>query len=429
MENGPPILILNIRGVVLATEHYTVPVKGSAMRSLPILEDAWLLLSGGFIEDYGRMSVLSDTIQKREGLIQINARGKFIFPSFCDSHSHIVFAGSREKEFVDKIQGISYEEIARKGGGILNSAKKVNQASEEELYHSSLSRVKEVMAHGTGAIEIKSGYGLKTDAELKILRVIRKLKNETPLQIKATFLGAHTIPEAYKSEPDEYVDLVINEMIPCIAAENLADYIDVFCDTGFFSIEQTERILMAGLKYGLRPKLHANQLGNSGGVQVGVKYNALSVDHLENIEDEEIHCLLESETIPVLLPGAVFFLRSSLPPARRMIEAGLPLAIASDFNPGSCPSGNMKLVLSLACILLQMLPAESIHAATINGAFAMGLEDVLGTISKGKIANLFITKEMPSLDFFPYAFGSDLIDTIILSGRIIKNISEDKSYL
>jgi imidazolonepropionase len=420
MEILPPILILNIRGLLLATEQYKTPVKGKAMQSLPVMENAWLLLSNGVIEDYGSMTILDEKLNQKTGLIRLDADGKFVFPSFCDSHTHLVFAGSREREFVDKIKGATYEEIARRGGGILNSAKRVIKASEEELYLASLSRVNEVIGKGTGAIEIKSGYGLTTEAEIKMLRTIKRLKHECPIQIKSTFLGAHAIPEDYKADPDAYVELVINEMIPLVATENLADYIDVFCDTGFFTIQQTERILMAGMKYGLRAKLHSNQLTNSGGVQVGVKYNALSVDHLENIDDEEIQCLLESETIPALLPGAVFFLHSSLPPVRRMLAAGLPIAIASDFNPGSSPSGNMKLMLSFACILLNMLPAEAIHAATINGAFAMGLEDVAGTISRGKIGNVFITKEIPSLDFFPYAYGSDLIDTIILNGRIIK---------
>jgi imidazolonepropionase len=425
MEKSPPILILNIKGLVLAAEHIVAPVKARAMQSLPLVEDAWLLLSGGLIVDYGPMTFLSEKIRSMEGLLQINARGKFVFPSFCDSHSHIVFAGSREAEFVDKIQGASYEDIARRGGGILNSAKKLREASEEDLYLSALSRLDEVISQGTGAIEIKSGYGLTTESEIKMLRVIRKLKNSTAIQIRSTFLGAHAIPEEYKSDPDKYIELVINEMIPCVAAENLADYVDVFCDTGFFSIKQTERILMAGINYGLKPKLHANQLANSGGVEVGVKYNAISVDHLENIGEEQIQCIFESETIATLLPAAAFFLGSSLPPVSRMIAAGLPIALASDFNPGSSPSGNMKLVLSLACILMKMLPAEAIHATTINGAYAMGLGDVLGSISRGKIANVFITKEIPSVEFFPYAFGSDLIDTIILSGRIIKSISDD----
>ncbi len=421
MDNSTPILIQNIKGLVLASETLSAPVKGKAMQSLPILENSWLLLDKGLIQDYGRMKDLKDEISQHKNLLQVNADGKFALPSFCDSHSHIVFASSREQEFVDKIKGASYEEIARKGGGILNSAKRLKVTSEEELYKSALARVQEVIQTGTGALEIKSGYGLSLEDELKMLRVIKKLKNNCPLQIKATFLGAHAIPEEYKSEPDLYVDQVINEMIPLVASENLADYIDVFCDTGFFSIEQTERILMAGIKYGLKAKLHANQLGNSGGVQVGVKYNALSVDHLENIDDEEIDCLLSSETIPTLLPGAAFYLRSSLPPARRMIMAGLPLALASDFNPGSSPSGNMKLILSLACILLKMLPSEAIIASTINGAFAMGLQDSVGSITRGKIANIIITKEIPSLEYFPYAFGSKLIDMIILNGRIIES--------
>jgi imidazolonepropionase len=422
MENNPSILIVNIKGLVLATENISFPVKGKALQELPVLKNSWLLLASGRIENYGSMNNLPNEITTRIDLLKIDAGGKFVFPSFCDSHSHIVYAGSREHEFVNKIRGASYEEIARKGGGILNSAQQLRKTSEEDLYQSALARVNEVIETGTGALEIKSGYGLTPEDELKMLRVIKRLKNDCPVQIKATFLGAHAVPEEYKSDPDEYVDIVINEMIPMVAAENLADYIDVFCDTGFFSTEQTERILMAGIKYGLKAKLHSNQIGNSGGVQVGVKYNALSVDHLENIEDDEIDCLLASDTMPTLLPGAAFFLRSSLPPARRMISAGLPIALASDFNPGSSPSGNMKLVLSLACILLKLLPAEAIFGATVNGAFAMGLEDIMGTISKGKIASLFITKAIPSLDFFPYAFGSDLIETVILNGKIMSII-------
>jgi imidazolonepropionase len=419
MEYAPPILIQNIKGLVLATEKLSHTVKGHAMQSLPVMHDAWVFLDQGKIDSYGLEADPLPEIQRKKEIIRINAEGKFVFPSFCDSHSHIVFASSREKEFVDKIKGASYEEIAGKGGGILNSARRLRSTSEEQLYSAALARVDEVIQSGTGAIEIKSGYGLSTEEELKILRVIKRLKTNCPLQIKSTFLGAHAIPEEFKSDPDTYVDQVINEMIPLVAAENLADYIDVFCDTGFFTIEQTERILMSGIKYGMRAKLHANQLGNSGGVQVAVKYNALSVDHLENIDNEEIECLRTSETIPTLLPGSAFFLRSSLPPARQMINAGLPLALASDFNPGSSPSGNMKLVLSLACILLKMHPSEAIIAATINGAFAMGLEDSVGSISRGKIANLFITKDMPSIEYFPYAFGSDLMDTIILNGRIV----------
>lgn len=420
MESCRPILILNIKGLVQASEHIPVLIKGRNMQSLPVLADSWLFLSNGYIKDYGAMSFLPDEISSIKDLIKIYAEGKYVFPSFCDSHSHIVFAGPREQEFVERIQGRSYEDIARNGGGILNSVAKLRQTSEEELFLTALVRVNEVTKTGTGAIEIKSGYGLSLKDELKMLRVIKRLKAECPVQIKATFLGAHAIPEEYFSKPGDYVELVINEMIPAIAAEELADYIDVFCDTGFFTTDHTERILMAGMKLGLKPKLHANQLNNSGGVQLGVKYKALSVDHLENIGADEIQCLLGSETIPVLLPGAAFFLRSALPPARQMIDAGLPVALASDYNPGSAPSGNMKIILSLACILLRMLPAEAIHAATINGAFAMGIEDIMGSISNGKLANLFITKEIPSLDFFPYAFGSDLIDIVILNGKIIK---------
>ena len=314
------------------------------------------------------------------------------FPSFCDSHTHLVYAGSREAEFTDKIRGLSYEEIARRGGGILNSAAKLHLTSEEELFQQSMVRVNEIIKSGTGAVEIKSGYGLNPEDELKMLRVIRRIKESSPLEVKATFLGAHAVPPEYSGNKDEYVDLIINEMIPIVASEDLADYIDVFCDRGFFSVEDTERILMAGMKYGLTAKLHANELDFSGGIQTGVKYNALSVDHLECTGDEEIEALLGSDTMPTLLPGAAFFLGLKEPPARKMINAGLPVALASDYNPGSSPSGNMKLIMSLGCISLKMLPEEVINAVTINSAYAMGLSETHGSIARGKVANVFINK-------------------------------------
>ncbi len=348
----------------------------------------------------------------------VDAAGRFVFPSFCDSHTHIVFAGSREAEFTDKIKGLSYEEIARRGGGILNSAKRLHETSEDELYNQSMVRINEVIGQGTGAIEIKSGYGLNPEDELKMLRVIRRIKNNSPLEVKSTFLGAHAIPAEYKNSREDYISLIINEMIPVVASEELADYIDVFCDKGFFTVEETERILMAGMKYGLVPKLHANELGFSGGVQTGVKYNALSVDHLECTGDDEINALLGSDTMPTLLPGSAFFLGLPDPPVRKMIAAGLPVALASDYNPGSSPSGNMKLVMSLGCIKLKMLPEEVINAVTINSAYAMGLSESHGSIARGKVANVFITKKITSYSFMPYAFGSDLIETTILKGKI-----------
>ena len=418
MDNSTPILIQNIKGLVLASENLAVPVKGKAMQSLAILENSWVLLDKGIIQDYGSMKDIKDEIFQTNNLLQVNAYGKFALPSFCDSHSHIVFASSREQEFVDKIRGASYEEIARKGGGILNSAKRLKITSEEELFKSSMDRVQEVIQTGTGALEIKSGYGLTTQDEIKMLRVIRQLKDLSPLTIKATFLGAHAIPQEYRGRQSEYADLVINEMIPMVAAEELADFIDVFCDRGFFTVEDTERILMAGIKYGLRPKIHANELDFSGGIQVGVKYGALSVDHLECAGENEIAVLKDSGTMPTILPGAAFFLNMPFAPARKMIDAGLPLAMASDFNPGSSPSGNMQLILSMACINYRLTPEEAINSTTLNTAYAMDVSHELGSIAVGKKANVFITKPMSSIAYLPYSYGSNNVDTVILNGRI-----------
>jgi imidazolonepropionase len=356
-------------------------------------------------------------IQNHETEI-IDASGKFVFPSFCDSHTHLVYSGSREIEYIDKIRGLSYAEIAKRGGGILNSAKRLHETSEEELYIQSLNRINEIISSGTGAVEIKSGYGLNLADELKMLRVIRRIKDTCPIEVKATFLGAHAIPDEYKTAREKYVDLVINEMIPVVASEELADFVDVFCDTGFFTVEDTERILMAGMKYGLSAKIHANELDYSDGIQTGVKYNALSVDHLEYTGDEEINALIGSGTMPTLLPGSAFFLGMPDPPVRKMINAGLPIALASDYNPGSSPSGNMKFIMSLGCIKLKMLPEEVINAVTINSAYAMDLSETHGSIAIGKVANVFITKEIPSYEFMPYAFGSNLIETVILKGKI-----------
>jgi len=391
------------------------------MAELNSVENAWLLIAGGKIAGFGGMDgpELAGIEKSDPGLHKISAEGKLVMPAFCDSHTHLVYAGSRELEYMDKIRGLSYEEIAERGGGILNSAALLQVTPEEELYEQSLFRIREIMQLGTGAVEIKSGYGLSTEAELKMLRVIRRLRETTPIDIKATFLGAHSFPLAYREDPDKYVDLVVEEMIPVVAEEGLADFIDVFCDRGFFTIPQTERILEAGVARGLRPKIHANELDFSGGIQTGVKYKALSVDHLEYTGDEEIQCLLDAGTMPTLLPGASFFLGLKYAPARKMIEAGLPLALASDFNPGSSPSGDMKFIMSLGCIQLRMLPEEVLHAVTINAAYAMGLQETHGTICRGKKANVIITKEVPGLAYLPYAYGSDLIDTVILGGEIL----------
>jgi imidazolonepropionase len=413
------ILIKNIKKLVQVENNIRLKVAGKDMAQVQSIDNAWLLIKNGKITAFGSMDKLN--VNTEDINQTIDATGKMVFPSFVDSHTHLVYAGSREIEYIDKIKGLSYEEIAKRGGGILNSAKRLQQASEEELYQSAKLRIEEIISQGTGAVEIKSGYGLNTDAELKMLRVIRRLKETMPVQIKATFLGAHAVPAEYKGKQTDYVDLVINEMIPAVAAEGLADYIDVFCDKGFFTVEDTDRMLMAGIKYGLRPKIHANELDYSGGVQVGVKYNALSVDHLEYVGDEEIETLLNSETMPTILPGAAFFLGLEYSPVRKMMDAGLPVAIASDFNPGSSPSGNMKFMMSLACINYKMLPEEAINATTINTAYAMGLSEELGSIAVGKRANVFITKEIPSIEFMPYAYGSDLIDTVILNGEVVES--------
>lgn len=418
------LLIKNIKCLIQAGSDHVEKVSGTAMSEIKTIKNAYLLIRDGLISSFGTMKgnekKLSEYIDKQV----IDASGRLVFPSFCDSHTHLVYAGSREIEYVSKIRGLSYAEIAAKGGGILNSAKKLHEISEEELFDQSMARVNEIISLGTGAVEIKSGYGLNTEDELKMLRVIRRIRNSSPIEVKATFLGAHALPEEFRNRREEYVDNVINEMIPLVASEELADYIDVFCDEGFFTVEDTERILMAGIKYGLIPKLHANELGFSGGVQTGVKYNALSVDHLECTGDKEIAALLGSDTMPTLLPGSAFFLGLPEPPVRKMINAGLPVALASDYNPGSSPSGNMKLVMSLACIRWKMLPEEAINAVTINSAYAMGLSDTHGSIEKGKVANIFITKEIPSYEYMPYAFGSDLIGTVVLKGKIISHQKE-----
>ena len=416
------VLITNIKELIQAETTPRSKVAGKEMAQLPTLKDAWLFLDEGLIKGFGQMKDFRESAffshAEAPGVEKIDATGKMVFPAFCDSHTHIVYAGSREIEYIDKIRGLSYEEIAQRGGGILNSARRLQEASELELIEQALERLEEIKMLGTGAVEIKSGYGLTTESELKMLRVIRALKDMSPLTIKSTFLGAHAVPAEYKHDQAAYVDLVINEMIPLVAAEELADYIDVFCDRGFFTPEETERMLMAGLKHGLKPKIHANELDFSGGIQVGVKYDALSVDHLEFTGDEEINALLNSDTMPTLLPGAAFFLGMEYPPARKMIDAGLPVAMASDYNPGSSPSGNMQFVMSLGAIKFKMIPEEIIHAVTLNGAYAMGLEEELGTIAVGKKANIFITKPISTYAFMPYAYGSNKVEQVIINGKL-----------
>ncbi|MEM9546298.1 MAG: imidazolonepropionase [Bacteroidota bacterium] len=392
-------------------------LSGTEMKELPTIKDAYLLIEGNRIHSFGKMA----DCPRVEFEDEIDCSGKMIFPSWCDSHTHIVYAGNREGEFVDRINGLTYQEIAEKGGGILNSAKKLQETSEEDLYEQSKDRLEEVMRLGTGAIEVKSGYGLTKEAELKMLRVIRRLKENYPIPIKATFLGAHALPADYKNDKTGFLNMLIDEIMPIIEAENLAEYVDVFCEKGYFSVEDTERLMEAGKKHGLIPKIHVNQFNSIGGVQIGVKYHALSVDHLEVMTDEDITSLKYSETMPVALPSCSYFLSIPYTPARQMLDEGLPLALATDYNPGSTPSGNMNFVISTACIKMKMTPEEAINAATINGAYAMGLEGEVGSITEGKLANFFITKEVNSYSFLPYAFGSNLISEVYLKGKLIDN--------
>lgn len=412
------ILIKNIKTLVQTEEKPVIFRAGHAMQKMTNIDNAWLYIEGEKIHSFGSMEALDLKKIKTNATI-IDAANRMVFPSFCDSHTHLVYAGSREIEYIDKIKGLSYEEIAKRGGGIINSAKRLHDSSEEELFDAAMERLEIIASYGTGAVEIKSGYGLSVEDELKMLRVIRKLKEKSPLTIKSTFLGAHAVPLEYKGRQTEFVDVVINEMLPMVAAEDLADFVDVFCDKGFFTTEDTERILMSAMKHGLRAKIHANELDYSGGIQVGVKYNALSVDHLEFTGDEEIACLLNSETMPTLLPGAAFFLGMVYAPVRKMIDSGLPVALASDFNPGSSPSGNMQLILSMGCIKYKMLPTEAINAVTLNSAYAMDVSRELGSIAVGKIANVFITKPIPSIEFMPYSYGDNKVATAILKGKII----------
>jgi imidazolonepropionase len=412
------ILLENIKELVQVIEEPISFRAGNEMRTVTTIKNAFLIIRDEVIEEFGRMDQLKDKYMDDDLLIEIDCTNRFVYPSFCDSHTHLVYPYSREKEFVSRIKGLTYEEIAKQGGGILNSAKHLHETSEGDLYNSAMERIVDVMKMGTGAIEIKSGYGLNTEDELKMLRIIRRIREDSPICVRSTFLGAHAVPEKYKNKPSKYVDIVINEMIPQVAADELADFIDVFCDKDFFSQQDTDRILMAGIKYGLRPKIHANAFGFTGGVQVGVKYNALSVDHLVYVGNEEIALLKNSETMPTVLPGTAFFLNLPMSPVRKMIDAGLPIALASDFNPGSSPSGNMSFISSLGCIKYNMLPEEVINATTLNSAYAMGVSDSLGSISKGKTANLFITSEMSGIESLPYHFGSNLIETVIINGEV-----------
>jgi imidazolonepropionase len=408
-------LITNIKELLQVRNNDIQKVSGKEMKILPTIKNAFIVIENEFISDFGTMNDIPDLKADKE----INATGKIVLPTWCDSHTHIVFAGNREEEFVDRINGLSYEEIANKGGGILNSAKKLQNLPEEELFIQSAKRVEEVMTLGTGAVEIKSGYGLTLEAEIKMLRVIKKLASTYPIEIKATFLGAHAFPKEYKNDNESYVNLICDKMIPAVADEKLAEFIDVFCETGYFTVKQTKKILETGEKFGLTPKIHVNQFTSIGGVQIGVKYNALSIDHLEIMTSEDIKAIKNTNVMPVALPSCSYFLSIPYTPARKIIDSGLPLAIATDFNPGSTPSGNMNFVVAAASIKMKMTPEEAINAATLNGAYAMNLSNTHGSISMGKKASLIITKEIPSYNYIPYAFGSNLIDEVIINGKII----------
>ncbi len=407
------ILFKNIKELVQVREGEISFVSGAEMKILPSIKNAYLLIEGDTISDYGKMKDCPDF--KVDKIV--DASDKIILPTWCDSHTHIVYAGNREGEFVDRINGLSYEEIANNGGGILNSAKKLQQISETELYNQSKVRLEEVMQLGTGAVEIKSGYGLTKEAELKMLRVIKKLNQNYPIEIKATFLGAHAVPKEYKNNKQAYLEMLVNEILPIIQKENLADFIDIFCETGYFSKEDTEFLLKEGQKYGLLPKIHVNQFTSIGGVEVGVKYNALSVDHLEIMTDKDMDILKNTKTMPVALPSCSYFLSIPYTPARKMIDLGLPLALATDFNPGSTPSGNMNFVIATACIKMKMTPEEAINAATINGAYAMNLQDKVGSITIGKKANFILTKKIHSYASIAYLFGSNVIDSVYIDGK------------
>lgn len=409
-------LLINIKELLQVRDSSILKVSGVEMAVLPSIKNAYLVIENDLIADFGSMEDLPEDLNPEKC---IDVDGKIVLPCWCDSHSHIVYAGNREREFVDRINGLSYEEIANRGGGILNSAKILNETSEEEIYNQSKVRLEEVMHLGTGAVEIKSGYGLTLDGELKMLRVIQKLSQDYPITVKATFLGAHAFPLEYIANRKGYIDLIINEMLPEIAATNLADFVDVFCEKGYFTVAETEQIMEAGIRFGLKPKIHVNQFNSIGGIQAGIKYKALTVDHLEIMNPEDIEALKNCETMPVALPSCSYFLRIPFTPAREMISKGLPLALATDFNPGTTPSGNMNFVVSTACIQMKMTPEEAINAATLNGAYAMGISATHGSITIGKKANLIITKPISSYYQLPYAFGSNLIDTIIIEGEIL----------
>ncbi len=410
------ILIKNIKQLVQVREDHPPYLSGFEMAELPYLENAFVLIEHDTIVDYGLM-------QDAEGLeaeTTIDATGKTVLPAWCDSHTHIVYAGNREHEFIDRIKGLSYEEIAEKGGGILNSAEQLRNTDEDELYRQSIKRIEAVMQMGTGAVEIKSGYGLTVDSELKMLRVIKRIKKNYPLRVKGTFLGAHALPENYKGNRKAYVDLIIDNMLPAVVKEGLAQFVDVFCEEGYFSVEDTDRILTAAVELGMQPKIHVNQFNDLGGVSIGVKHKALSVDHLEIMEDTDLKALHGSHTMPVALPGCSLFLGIPYTPGRKIIDAGLPLAIATDYNPGSAPSGNMNLIVSLATIKMKLTSEEAINAATINGAYAMGIEKTHGSITKGKKASLIIFENVPSYHFLPYSFGENHIDKVIINGQLLQ---------
>ena len=409
-------LIINIKELLQVRDSSILKVCGDEMAVLPTIKNAYLVIEDDLIADFGSMEDLPEDLNPEKC---IDADGKIVLPAWCDSHTHLVYAGNREQEFVDRINGLSYEEIAHRGGGILNSAQKLNETSEEELYDQSKTRLEEIMRLGTGAVEIKSGYGLTVDGELKMLRVIKRLSQNYPITIKATFLGAHAIPLEYKNNRKDYVDLIINEMLPEIAEKKSAHFIDVFCEAGYFTVSETERIMEAGIRFGLKPKIHVNQFHSIGGIQAGIKHGALSVDHLEIMTTDDIQALKNTETMPVALPSCSYFLGIPYAPARQMISKGLPLALASDFNPGSSPSGNMNFVISTACIQMKMTPEEAINAATLNGAYAMGISETHGSTSIGKIANLIITKPISSYYQLPYSFGSNLIDMVIIEGEVL----------
>jgi imidazolonepropionase len=409
------VLFKNIKQLLQIRDTDVSKVAGKDMGELPVLDNAFLITENDRIADFGPMDKIPDIKADRE----VDATGKMLLPTWCDSHTHLVYAGNREKEFVDRIRGLSYEEIAARGGGILNSARRLGLSSEDEIYEQSSKRLKEIMQLGTGAVEIKSGYGLSTESELKMLRVIKRLAEAYPIDIKATFLGAHAFPEPFRDSPDEYVDLICDEMIPKVAQADLAEFIDAFCEKGYFSVEQTQRIMERGQEFGLVPKIHVNQFNSIGGIQAAIDSKALTVDHLEVMTEQDFIDLERSEVMPVALPSCSYFLSIPYAPARQMIDRGMPLAIATDFNPGSTPSGNMNFVLSTACIKMRLSPEEAINAATINGAYAMNLSGSLGSITRGKLANLILTREIPSYGFLPYAFGSNHIERVMIRGQFL----------